>query len=1144
MNKNVSFMVLAIGSLLMPQPSIASKVLHKKADIHLMSNVRADATGTVSVKYRVVTAVESISVSSPVGTAPRLPYQVMVTYSDGTSEYRQTRWSNSALTSEEAQADATLNPVGTEYVVKGFIIGDNTTPNGYPIAATVKVVADEYSVPKNGTVAEVIPLNKVVINGYNRLTHNRDLAIEEIISWDVTQQLYNYRDTYGMDTNGYNEADGWDSPTTKLKGHGSGHYMSALAFAFASATSESQKTTLRNNMARMVNELRQCQEKTFVWNEKLGRYWEARDFAPEEELRNMKGTWKDFDVYKTEWAKYGYGYLNAIPAQHAALIEMYRAYNNESWVWAPYYSIHKQLAGLIDIANNVDDKAIADKALLIAKDMGLWIWNRLYYRTYVNMDGTQEQRRAKPGNRYEMWNMYIAGEDGGTGESLARLSEMVSDPSEKEKLLMASTFFDSPAFYNPLAKNIDDIRTRHANQHIPKITSALRTFKGNGDPYYFNLSENFWNMIQGRYRYSTGGVGNGEMFRQPYSQILSMATNVTSDGNKNLYPAPTINETCCAYNLAKLTKDLNCFNPDDAKYMDYYERVLYNQIVGSLNHHCYQTTYQYAVGLNASKPWGNETPQSTCCGGTGSENHVKYQEAVYFASKNTLWVGLYMPTTLSWDAKNVTIEQDCAWPAESSTIRVTKGNAEFELKLRVPYWATTGFDVKLNGKSVAKDYKPSSYVTIPNRRWTASDKVEITMPFGKHIDFGPDKMEIAATGLNQTSTAFAPQWAGTLMYGPLAMTATGAATWEAATIDIDSDLGNIKTIVPEGGDNGAEGNLYALSVGGFMFQPDYYRHDNSTHYFRINLMGDPSAGIRAELLDKLDEAKIYQAKNYSKRSYGALNKAIKQGELLYSNVDVDKQLITSFIGAIDAAIDNLQSKRIDKTPLNTVIADAEAKQVKDYTWDSYENLQTAIKNAKALFNSAKSQREVDYQQYMLRNAIYGLVDVNSVDKTVLGELMTLAKSREKAQNGWNALTNKVPEFSPWAIHGFARLKKQMDAAAKIYSNIYKNYNQAEIDAAAGALNAAINTMRPGNLPELEDLDQLSVVISKAKSIADSQLPATLRSELVDTVKYADMVVEYVTDGSGTHDMIENALAKLALVLKKTERQILFIDVDI
>jgi DUF1680 family protein len=952
-----------------------------------------------SADIRIITGIEPIHVDCPVGTVPRLPYQVLVTYSDGKSEYRQTRWSNSALATELEQADPEKNPVGHEYAVKGFIIGDNTTQYGYPVTATVKVVDETYATPSHIPVANPVPLDKVVIDGDNRLTSNRDLAILQILSWDVSQQLYNYRDTYGLSTEGYTIADGWDSPTTKLKGHGSGHYMSALAFAFASAVHPEHKSQLRDNMRRMVNELRECQERTFVWNEQLGRYWEARDFAPEAELRTMKGTWEDFDMYKTQWEKYGYGYLNAIPAHHPALIEMYRGYNNSDWVWAPYYSIHKQLAGLIDIATYVDDSGIADKALLIAKDMGLWIWNRLHYRTFVKTDGTQEERRANPGNRYEMWNIYIAGEDGGTGESLARLSEMVTDPEEKARLLEASNFFDSPAFYDPLAKNIDDVRTRHANQHIPKITSALRSFRGNNNPYYYHLSENFWNMIQGRYRYATGGVGNGEMFRQPYTQVLSMATNVTSDNQRNLHPAPNINETCCAYNLAKLTKDLNSFNPDDARYMDYYERVLYNQLIGSLHHTCYQTTYQYAVGLNASKPWGNRTPQSTCCGGTGSENHVKYQEAAYFVSENTLWVALYLPTTLSWDAKNVTIQQDCLWPAENSTIRLTKGTAGFAMKLRVPYWATEGFDVKLNGVSVASTYQPGTYVTIPARTWTTSDVVEIIMPFTKHIDFGPDKLEIAATGINETSTPFTPMWVGTLMYGPLAMTATGIDNWEEATIDVDPDLGNIILNRPAGSKTGVNANLYTLTLGDKTFQPDYYRHDNTTHYFRINLPGNPSVGLETEL--------------------------------------------------------------------------------------------------------------------------------NAIDKSMLEEYLHVAIARKHAQESWNAFSVKVPEYAPWAPHGFNRMMEQLELAENVFNNTDKNYNQTEINEAASALNAAINTMRPGNLPELEDLGGLLGLLTEAKSVNS---PDRI-SALTEAIEYAEMVVKYVGDGSGTHDMIENAVSKLKQSIK-------------
>ena len=953
---------------------------------------------SAAISYRSIAKVERVSVETPVGCAPRLPYQVWVTYSDGKGEFRQVKWLNSSEATEKAESNPTINPVGTAYQVRGFIIGDNTTANGYPVTAEVQVVEGAWPVPNRIPVAEPLPLSQVSIDGNNRLTWNRDLDIDQLISLPVKQQLYNYRDTYGLSTEGYPESDGWDSPTTKLKGHGSGHYMSALALAFASCQDEGKKDILRKNIKMMVDELRQCQELTFVWDEKLGRYWEARDFAPEEELRQMQGTWSDFDRYKKDCRKYGYGYLNAIPAQHCVLIEMYRAYNNESWVWAPYYSVHKQLAGLIDIATNIDDKEVAEKALLIAKDMGLWVWNRLHYRTYVKSDGRQDERRARPGNRYEMWNMYIAGEVGGMAESLARLSELTGTAEEKAHLIEAANCFDSPAFFDPLAKNVDAIRTRHANQHIPMVTGALRSFRTNGNAYYYDLAQNFWTMIQGRYRYAMGGVGNGEMFRQPYSQITSMCTNVTSWGGRELHPEPTLNETCCAYNLAKLTKELNGFNPDDARYMDYYERVLYNQIIGSVNPNRYQTVYQYAVGLNASKPWGNETPQATCCGGTGVENHVKYQEAAYFVNDNTIWVALYMPTTAHWEQKGVTIRQECQWPAEQTTLRIAKGKGQFAMKLRVPYWATEGFTVKLNGKVVAKKCKPCSYVEIPARRWKENDVVEVVMPFTKHLDFGPDKMETAPAYEKGGKTEYAPMWTGAFMYGPMVMATTGIRNWDEATIDVAPDLSDIVLMGASEG-KGADAHLYTLTHHGHTFMPDYAGNDHVTHYFRMNIPADPNAQLPA------------------------------------SNAS------------------------------------------------------------------------------------------SAIDKSQLRELLLIAKSRNEEQQAWNALMVKVPEYAPWATHGFSRMMEQAAKAQPLMDADEGRYSQEEIDKVAGALNAAINTMRPGNLPELEDMEELQQLLEKAKLLPDTNEKANR------AISYAGMVIRYVSDGSGTMDMIQRATNQLKEVLK-------------
>jgi len=931
-------------------------------------------------KQRTIQGVQEVNVDCQVGCAPTLPYLVWVTYSDGHQDWRQVRWTNSARAIEELEA---TYPVGKEYTVDGYVIGDNTTQNGYPIVANVKVVAKK--TVNHELKAEPLPLANVKITGSNRLTSNRDLAIDQILSWDVKSMCYNYLDTYGFSTEGYPEGDGWDSPTTKLKGHGTGHYLSALAFAYNSTDDAAKKAALKENVKFMLDCMRKCQEKTFVWNEELGRYWEARDFAPEEELRDMKGTWAAFDVYKQTPEKYGYGYINAIPAQHCALIEMYRAYNNNDWVWAPYYTVHKQLAGLIDIANNIDDKELSAKAYTIAKDMGLWVWNRMHYRTYVKMDGDRAERQSKPGNRYEMWNMYIAGEVGGMCESLSRLAEMSSDPTDKARLIEAANCFDTKALFDPVSVNIDDVRTRHANQHIPMFVGALRSYRTNNNSYYYDLAYNFWHMLQGRYIYAMGGVGNGEMFRQPYSQMLSMNTNVMSDWRtKQMLPNPTLNETCCAYNIAKLTKDLNCYDPDDARYMDYYERVLYNQLVGSVHPEHYGVTYHYAVGMNAIKPFGSETPGSSCCGGTGSENHVKYQEAAYFVGDNTIWVGLYIPSEAKWG--DVVLAQDCLWPAEKSTITVKEGNGNFTLKLRVPYWATEGFTVSLNGKVIARDCQPSSYYEISGHNWKAGDKVEVEMPFTKHINFGPDKMALAATGPNEPRTPFDPQWLGTIMYGPLVMATEDVHDWSNADINLSGDLSEIVANAPTQA-GGFAGNLYTLTLDGLTFQPDYYETHNATHYLRLNVASDA--------------------------------KKAKKGKL-------------------------------DKSELATVVA--------------------------------------------------------------------LAKERVAEQEAWNSLAVKVPAFSPWAPNGYDRMLDQMAEAEKILAE--KKPSMDRVNDAVSALNVCINTMRPGNLAEPEDLEELLTLVTDSKEISSKT------TELREAIDFADMVVSYVNDGSGTADMIVKATARL------------------
>ena len=167
--------------------------------------------------------------------------------------------------------------------------------------------------------------------------------------------------------------------------------------------------------------------------------------------------------------------------------------------------------------------------------------------------------------------MYIAGEYGGMNESLARLYEI----TKEQKYLDAAKMFDNTEFFDGLANNVDTIQNRHANQHIPQIVGAMHEYAASGEAKYYNIAQNFWEMAVSRYTYSIGGVGTGERFKDPYQQGNNILGN--SGRGENC-------ETCAAYNMLKVTQELYHYNPDDASYMDYYERTLINQIAASQSH--------------------------------------------------------------------------------------------------------------------------------------------------------------------------------------------------------------------------------------------------------------------------------------------------------------------------------------------------------------------------------------------------------------------------------------------------------------------------------------------------------------------------------------------------------------------------------
>ena len=230
------------------------------------------------------------------------------------------------------------------------------------------------------------------------------------------------------------------------------------------------------------------------------------------------------------------------------------------------------------------------------------------------------------------------------------------------------------------------------------------------------------------------------------------------------------NETCATYNLLKLDRQLFMYD-QTAKYMDHYERAIYNHILSSVAEDNPGNTYHVPLNPGAQKRFGNADMNGfTCCNGTALESNTKLQDTIYFhsADNRALYVNLFVPSTLNWSERNVIVQQVTDFPYADTTRLVVKGSGPFDLKIRVPHWATHGFFVKINGRDQALQAKAGTYLTL-SRTWRANDTVEIRMPFAFYLEPVMDQPNVAS-----------------IFYGPVLLAAeeTGPRTdWRQIPLD-------------------------------------------------------------------------------------------------------------------------------------------------------------------------------------------------------------------------------------------------------------------------------------------------------------------------------------------------------------------------
>lgn len=370
-------------------------------------------------------------------------------------------------------------------------------------------------------------------------------------------------------------------------------------------------------------------------------------------------------------------------------------------VWAPWYTLHKIVQGLIDqyqIAGN-------DTALAIAKRMGVWAYNK-------TKDNSEDVRK-----------LMIRNEFGGFNEAMYELYAITKD----ERYLKVANYFYHNDKIDPLKHGNDDLGTNHANTFIPKLLGEARRYELFGDEESRRAAELLFYTLADKHAFVNGEVSDKEHLFAPGTQSKHLTGY---DG-----------ENCCTYNLLKLADHVFSWNTD-SKVIDYYERALYNHILGQQDPESSMLCYFTPLMTGAYRLYSTRDSSFWCCVGSGFESNVKYASSIYFHSDDALWVNLFIPSQVDWNG--TVVKQETSFP-ESGNVRLTVSgrSRHFTLHLRRPYWAAS-MTVRVNGKRTNK--------TDITRTWAEGDAVD--------VDYG---MKLTEQALADDASRVA------LMYGPIVL---------------------------------------------------------------------------------------------------------------------------------------------------------------------------------------------------------------------------------------------------------------------------------------------------------------------------------------------------------------------------------------
>ncbi|KAI4334590.1 hypothetical protein L6164_019262 [Bauhinia variegata] len=529
---------------------------------------------------------------------------------------------------------------------------------------------------------------------HNDSIHGRaqQTNLEYLLMLDVDRLVWSFRKTAGLPTPG-TPYGGWEAPQSELRGHFVGHYLSASAQMWASTHNGS----LKEKMSALVTALSACQEKI------------------------------------------GTGYLSAFPS------EFFDRFEAVQPVWAPYYTIHKILAGLLDqhmLAGNPQ-----------ALKMVTWMVDYFYNRVQNVITKYTINRHYQSLNE----------ETGGMNDVLYRLYSLTGDA----KHLLLAHLFDKPCFLGLLAVQANDIADFHANTHIPVVIGSQMRYEVTGDPFYKEIGTFFMDLVNSSHSYATGGTSVSEFWSNP----KRIADNLQTTENE---------ESCTTYNMLKVSRHLFRWTKE-VSYADYYERALTNGVLSiQRGTDPGVMIYMLPLGRGVSKAksyhsWGTKFDDFWCCYGTGIESFSKLGDSIYFEEEGkdpSLYIIQYISSSFNWKSGHLTLDQTVVPVASSDPfLRVTFTFSSIEeagsfstLNLRIPTWThSDGAKGILNTETLALP-APGNFLSIA-RKWSAGDKLTLELPITLRLEAIKDDRSEYASVL-------------AILYGPYLLAGHTTGDWD------------------------------------------------------------------------------------------------------------------------------------------------------------------------------------------------------------------------------------------------------------------------------------------------------------------------------------------------------------------------------